>query len=156
MHLDDIIPKLQLAVGPVILISGVGMLILTMTNRLGRVIDRARQLAVEVRAHGREHPDQAGVLYQLGVLSRRARLLRASIALALMSALLAAVLVIALFVFVVMNLESAWLVVGLFVMCLFLLIASLIVFLRDINLSLHAITREIKDAEAVCCSKSKH
>jgi hypothetical protein len=31
------------AIGPVILISGVGLLLLTMTNRLGRAIDRARQ-----------------------------------------------------------------------------------------------------------------
>jgi hypothetical protein len=155
MHLDEIVPKLQLAVGPVILISGVGMLVLTMTNRLGRVIDRARQLAVVVRTPGLDNHDQDGVLYQLGVIARRARLLRASIALALMSTLMAAVLVIALFVFAVMGLDSAWVVVILFVACLFLLIASLIVFLRDINLSLYAIDREIRDAEAVCCGKSQ-
>ena len=35
---------LQVAIGPVILISGVGLLLLTMTNRLGRAIDRARQM----------------------------------------------------------------------------------------------------------------
>ena len=39
----DIVPVLQIAIGPVILISGVGLLLLTMTNRLGRAIDRARQ-----------------------------------------------------------------------------------------------------------------
>jgi hypothetical protein len=31
------------AIGPVILISGVGLLLLTMSKRLGRAIDRARQ-----------------------------------------------------------------------------------------------------------------
>jgi hypothetical protein len=41
--LEQIIPELQDAIGPVILISGVGLLLLTMTNRLGRAIDRARQ-----------------------------------------------------------------------------------------------------------------
>ena len=45
MNLAEIIPVLQVSIGPVILISGVGLLLLTMTNRLGRAIDRARQLA---------------------------------------------------------------------------------------------------------------
>jgi hypothetical protein len=41
--LEQIIPELRDAIGSVILISGVGLLLLTMTNRLGRAIDRARQ-----------------------------------------------------------------------------------------------------------------
>ena len=39
--LDQLIPILQLAIGPVILISGVGLLLLTLTNRFGRLVDRA-------------------------------------------------------------------------------------------------------------------
>ena len=46
--LEQIIPELRDAIGPVILISGVGLLLLTMTNRLGRAIDRARQLKAEL------------------------------------------------------------------------------------------------------------
>ena len=46
--LEQIIPVLRDAIGPVILISGVGLLLLTMTNRLGRAIDRARQLQNEL------------------------------------------------------------------------------------------------------------
>jgi len=41
----ELIPVLQTAIGPVALISGIGLLILSMTNRLGRVIDRGRSLA---------------------------------------------------------------------------------------------------------------
>jgi hypothetical protein len=41
--LEQIIPELRDAIGPVILISSVGLLLLTMTNRLGRAIDCARQ-----------------------------------------------------------------------------------------------------------------
>ena len=36
-----LIPILQLAIAPVILISGVGLLLLTLTNRFGCVLDRA-------------------------------------------------------------------------------------------------------------------
>ena len=45
LPVQDLIPVLQVAIGPVILISGVGLLLLSMTNRFGRVIDRARSLA---------------------------------------------------------------------------------------------------------------
>ena len=45
--LHAIVPVLQMATGPVILISGIGLLLLTMTNRLGRAIDRARSLSRE-------------------------------------------------------------------------------------------------------------
>ena len=48
--LTELIPILQIAIGPVILISGVGLLLLSMTNRLGRAIDRARILRQELRA----------------------------------------------------------------------------------------------------------
>ena len=37
--LHELIPVLQVAIGPVILISGVGLLLLTLTNRFGRIID---------------------------------------------------------------------------------------------------------------------
>ena len=47
--LKELIPVLQVAIGPVILISGVGLLLLTLTNRYGRTIDRARQLMRELR-----------------------------------------------------------------------------------------------------------
>jgi hypothetical protein len=45
MHLSTLIPTLQLAVGPVILISGIGLLLLSMTTRFGRTIDRTREIA---------------------------------------------------------------------------------------------------------------
>jgi len=42
----ELIPVLQVAIGPVVLISGIGLLILSMTNRFGRVIDRGVALRV--------------------------------------------------------------------------------------------------------------
>lgn len=152
MHLDDIVSKLQLSIGPVILISGVGLLLLTMTNRLARVIDRARLFSdaiVDARAQ-----DYESTVFQLTVLSRRARLLRMSIALAAISVLLAAVLVIALFLFALLKLDEPYVVVLLFIACLSTLIVSLFYFLRDINLSLLALEREIKDSEAACRARS--
>src|SRR5687767_1450992 len=43
------LPVIQLAVTPVILLSGVGALMITLTNRMGRIVDRTRKLADQLR-----------------------------------------------------------------------------------------------------------
>jgi hypothetical protein len=132
-----------MAVGPVILISGVGLLLLSMTNRLGRVIDRSRLLAESRR---KAAPDgQPRLSAQLTILARRARLVRLAIILATMSMLLAAVLVIVLFLAALFHLELVAIVVLVFAGCLGSLIASLIVFILDIDLSLAALKLEVSD-----------
>ncbi len=141
MRLIDLVPILQMAVGPVILISGVGLLLLSMTNRLGRVIDRSRLLAEALRkGDAQEH---SRLEAQLEVLSRRARLVRLAIILAALSVLLAAVLIIALFLAALLQLEIGILVVIVFVGCMVSLISSVIVFIADINLSLSALSLEV-------------
>jgi hypothetical protein len=141
MSLADLIPTLQLAIGPVILISGVGLLLLSMTNRLGRVIDRSRLLIRELRA-GPEG-ERARILGELRILSRRATIVRAAIGLASLSVLLAALLVISLFLGALLRLGIAAAIVALFVLCMLSLIASLVAFLYDINLSLKALWLEM-------------
>ena len=54
MRLVDLIPSLQIAIGPVILISGVALLMGSINNRLGRTIDRSRgQTQIALRRNGR-------------------------------------------------------------------------------------------------------
>src|ERR1035437_8148222 len=78
--LHELIPVLQVAIGPVILISGVGLLLLTLTNRYGRTIDRSRQLVREQREC--TEADRHRLEGQVEILYRRARLIRLSIPLA--------------------------------------------------------------------------
>jgi multidrug efflux pump subunit AcrB len=139
--LEQIIPELRDAIGPVILISGVGLLLLTMTNRLGRAIDRARQLKAELSR--RTEPEREQVLAQVAIIYQRAKLIRMSITLAAMSALLAAALVVALFLTALLRWENGWLVSLIFIACMISLIASLVAFIRDINLSLRALKLEL-------------
>ena len=141
MRLIDLVPILQVAVGPVILISGVGLLLLSMTNRLGRVIDRSRLLA-EARRKA-DAQDRSRFESQLQVLSRRARLVRLAIILAALSVLLAAVLIIALFLAALVRWEIGIFVVSLFVGCMMSLIGSVIVFIADVNLSLSALSLDV-------------
>ena len=140
--LEKIIPMLQVAIGPVILISGVGLLLLTMTNRLGRVIDRVRQLT-------RDLPERTGrerehTLAQVTILYRRARMIRLSITLAALSALLASALIITLFVTALLHWEQGFFIGLIFIACMTALFASLVAFICDINLSLHALKLELK------------
>jgi uncharacterized protein DUF2721 len=92
----ELIPILQSVIGPVVLILGIGLLILSMTNRFGRVIDRGRSLTRELPVIPRQ--DQIRVNEQLRILSRRAEYLRHAITAAVISILMAAVLIITLFV----------------------------------------------------------
>ncbi|MBM3121214.1 MAG: DUF2721 domain-containing protein [Chloroflexi bacterium] len=142
----DLIPVLQVAVGPVILVSGVGLLLLTMTNRLARVIDRSRLLYRELR--DTPGADRLNTLAQLRTLDERARLLQRAITLASVSVLLAAVLVIVLFLTAIFRWEDPWLIGLLFIGCMLSLIGSLLAFIRDLNRSLEALRLEVDQVEA--------
>jgi hypothetical protein len=140
MHFNDLVPIYQGAVTPVILISGVGLLLLSMTNRFARVVDRTRARVESMRSSpSSEHPRLLG---QLEIMYGRARLLRLAIRLATLSVLTAAVMVITLFLTALLQVEIGRLGAALFIGCLLSLIASLILFLADINRSLAALKLE--------------
>jgi len=138
----ELIPVLQTAIGPVILMSGVGLLILSMTNRLGRAIDRARLIGAQLtEVSAAERPP---LETQLRILWRRARVIRSAIALSAASALGAALLVILIFIIAITGLEASWLVASLFMLCMSTLIVSLVLFIHDINQSLAALRLELQ------------
>ena len=140
--LDNLIPVLQIAISPVILISGIGLLLLTMTNRYGRVIDRTRVIVDSIQNTPEEHKGKATA--QVLILWRRARLIRSIIALSSISALTAALLVIFLFITAFWGIETSWIVVLCFLICLTTLITALVMFIYDINQSLGALKLELE------------
>lgn len=139
----ELIPVLQVAIGPVILISGVGLLLLSMTNRFGRAADRARSLYRNLP--GEREPERARTRAQLHILWTRADLIRKSITAAVISVLLAALLIITLFFEVLLGLNAGWLILLLFAGCMLSLIVSLVLFLQDVNRSLLALKLELRD-----------
>ena len=142
----QLVPVLQTAIGPVILISGIGLLLLTMTNRLGRAIDRARILVGNLPNTTETRRDK--IAAQLQILWRRARLIRLAITLASVSALAAAILIITLFLTALWQMETSWIIVVLFIVCMLCLIGSLALFIHDINQSLAALKLEL-EAEGI-------
>lgn len=137
----QMIPVLQTAIGPMILISGLGLILLTTTNRLGRTIDRVRILTTELpTATENKH---AKISAQLAILWRRARLIRMAILLSSMSALASAVLIIVIFLTALWQLEVAWLIGSLFILGMLCVIGALIFLILDINQSLAALKLEM-------------
>jgi hypothetical protein len=140
---SDIVRVLQTAVTPVVMISGVGLLLLTMTNRFGRLVDRARSLATRLKDGKGGDPEP--IRAQLHILSRRGRLLRRSIAEAGFCVLFAAVLIITLFIAMLAGQEDRleWLIAAFFSLSLVFLILSLIDFIRDVYRALEATALEV-------------
>ena len=143
MLLEQIVPALQLSIGPVILISGAGLVLLSMTNRYARVIDRARTLAESLRQHTTEKNER--IQSQIKIIVQRARNLRLAIACVSASLLLAAVLVIALFLVTLLNLQDVGLIIVFFFLCMVALSLGLIIFILDVNYSMAALKIELGD-----------
>jgi hypothetical protein len=140
--LNELVPVLQVSVGPVILISGVGLLLLSLTNRFARAVDRSRQLAREIR--DLPPSDRQRISEQVGILYRRAALIRVAITMAAVSVLLASLLIISLFIAALMRWESGALLSALFIGCMLALILSLLAFIREIHWSLTALKLELE------------
>ncbi len=119
---------LQLSITPVALISGVGLILLSMTNRLGRVIDRSRVVAAATPAE--DHRPE------MRILLRRARIMLYAIAFIATSVFLAALMVATLFAMHFLETELASLLLLLFGACLLCLVVSIAFFLADILLSI--------------------
>jgi Protein of unknown function (DUF2721) len=132
-NLGDIAHVIQLAIAPVFLLTGVGTLLAVLSNRLGRAVDRSRVLENLVPALAGEA--LAFAQAELGLISRRTRLIYAAIALAVCCALLICVLIAVAFIDAFLTMNLAKLMGALFVLAMLALIVSLLAFLREIFLA---------------------
>ena len=135
MQSYTVFDALQMAISPVIMISAYGMLMLSMTNRLGRAIDRARMLVGESVATRQ---------IQIEILSKRARRIRAAILAISLAMFFAAVLVLVLFLSIFMHVDLKLAVSSLFVASLLCLIISLVCLIADVLGSLKAMDAELR------------
>ncbi len=120
---------IQQAVAPVFLLTGIGAMLSVMTNRLSRIINRARALT-ENRAFDEETNQE-----ELAVLSRRARLANSSISLCTFTALLVAAVIALLFIGAFFNLDVTIPVGMMFVVAMLSFIIAMVFFLREIYLA---------------------
>jgi hypothetical protein len=132
-HVTDVARLIQLAVAPVFLLTAVGTIIGVLSTRLGRAVDRSRLL--EDRLRQLQPEGQRMAREELGVLSRRVRLVYAAIVLAVICALFVGLLIAVAFVDAFINIDLSKFIGLLFIGAMVAFIFSLLVFLREIFLA---------------------
>ncbi len=133
----DIGRVIQLSIAPVFLISGVGALLAVMSNRLARLVDRARIL--EAAQSAADEMRRARIQEELSVLSRRAKLIYRAITLGTTCALLICFVIASLFISALANYPISKVVGALFIAAMVSLISALLFFLREVFLATRAL-----------------
>jgi len=136
---EGLAKAIQLSVAPVFLLAGISGLLGVLSNRLARIIDRGRQLQVQVN-----DPSVAvsrDARRELQLQKRRMGLMLKAIELATVTILLVALVVAIVFVSAVARLDLALLVVPLFVLAMLCLMVAVVLFLREVQIATGQIRR---------------
>jgi hypothetical protein len=134
---------LQSCITLIALISGVGLLLLTLTNRLGRTIDRTRELIAELDKG--ETSRTSVKQYEIKVLYRRSRVLRIYIGAMVVSVISSSLIIPVLFVMVLLEVDLRIPGYFLFVLSILSILLSALYLFRDVVLSLRALKLEARD-----------
>ena len=141
--LDDISHVIQLAIAPVFLLTAVGTLLMVLTNRLGRAVDRRRVLEGRLDS-GAGEQEAARAMGELGLIARRVTIIYQAIVLAVFCALFICMLIALAFIdaFLSTNLSKGLGI--LFIIAMLALIGSLSMFLREIFLAVKSSDLEVR------------
>lgn len=137
LAVTDVTHAMQLALGPVFLLNGIGVLLAMLTSRLARIVDRARGL--EARLNHVEGDEARQIHDVLALTSRRARLVNRAITLGTIAALLVALVVALLFTAAFVPFSAAQVIAVLFVACMGALVGSLYCFLVEVRMATAAL-----------------
>lgn len=128
---------IQLAVAPVFLLTGVSGLLTVLTNRLARIIDRARTL--EERLARAAEPQQPPLYAELGLLAQRGRMINRAVRLCTICALLICAVIVALFVGAFLSTDLSILIGLIFTGAMLALFLGLLTFLQEISVAIKSL-----------------
>ena len=148
LDINTIAHVIQIAVAPVFLLAGIAGLLGVMTNRLGRVIDRARSLARGER-HASSTEETALILQENRNLLQRGRFINLAIAFAGSSALLVCLLIMTLFTAGLLGVNFSKFVAVVFIISMALLIIALSFFLMEVFLATRLMRSGLAKTEAI-------
>jgi hypothetical protein len=140
----QLVPALGASIAPCVLISGAGLLLLSMTNRLARPIERVRLLCAQIKEDPQK--DHQANRQQIRILYKRCELLRSAIACLIYNIVLISCIVLLLFLDILYAWQITFLVDFLFIASLVFLILAMVFFLMDIHGSLDSLKIEIRDS----------
>ena len=144
MPTTSVVQILTACIAPVIVISGIGLLLLSITNRYGRAIDRARLIMRELQ---HSDADTRHLEQQLRHTHQRARLLRGSMIFGSLSIFFVSLMILSLFAEQVMQAHFDYVALPFFAACLISLLISIYYSIRDITLSLTALELEMSSVQ---------
>ncbi len=127
IQINDIGNVIQLAIAPVFLLTGVATLLMVLTNRLARIIDRSRALEDRLDTKHSER-DMA----ELDVLYRRSTLINIAITLSTFTGFLVCLVIAMLFTSDTTNVALDKAIAASFVLGMLTLIGAFIYLLREI------------------------
>lgn len=151
--IDNVASVIDIAVAPVFLLAGISGMLVVLTNRLGRTIDRSRSLQVaEAEVTSAQH--RQSIRREKANLVRRMHLNHVAISMAVLSAILVCLVVITLFMGSLLQLNVAVAVASLFIVCMIILSLGFCSFLLEILVATRVVqatltpTVSYHDAEA--------
>ena len=125
---------IQLAVAPVFLLAGISGLLVVLTNRLARIIDRARALRANESEFASDN-DRTRIKRELKAAYARGRVVNFAILMATLSALMVCLVIITLFMGSFQSAEMSVLISGMFVICMVFLALAFCAFLAEVLIS---------------------
>jgi hypothetical protein len=132
-HVPEIAGVIQLAVAPVFMLTAVGTIIAALNIRLGRAVDRRRDL--EERLHVMSADEMPSARDEPGTIARRIRFVYLSILFAVVSGLFVCLLIAGAFIAAFVRTDISTTLGAMFVFAVLALTASLLLFLREIFLA---------------------
>lgn len=132
-HLPEIAGVIQLAIAPVFMLTALGTVINALNLRLGRAVDRRREL--EERLAALSQAELPSAQDELATIARRIRFVYLAIVFAVISALFTALLIAGAFVGAFVRTDLSFTIAGMFVCAMVALIVCLLLFLREIFLA---------------------
>ena len=132
-HVPEIAGVIQLAIAPVFMLTAIGTVINALSIRLGRAVDRRREL--EERLAAMTADELPSAQDELATIARRIRFVYLSIVFAVISALFVALLIAFAFIGAFVRTDLSPTIAAMFVCAVVALIVCLLLFLREIFLA---------------------
>jgi hypothetical protein len=139
--IDGVTRAIQLAISPVFLLSAIATILSVLTNRLGRVTERARTL--KAKLEDVSTPSGALLHSEIAILSKRAKLIDYAITLCTITSLLVCAVIATLFLGTFFNFGINIIVMVLFIIAMVSLVSALLCLLREILMATLKLVNEI-------------
>ena len=133
--LTSIADAIQLALGPVFLLTAIAGLLNVISGRLSRIIDRARTITGNQFDLITSNLESEDLTVQLQKLEKRRRFTSHAITACTIAALLVCLVIVALFLEVLFASPMTWLIAVLFTAATLALVVGLAFFLKEVHLA---------------------